>query len=192
MASGIRPSCASPAGASSGCGMRYLRRWRALGLPPTRNMPSIPQLCGRTNMPPAQKGGSKSGSTRPLARRLLHENPPSHERERLSLTFEVTGGEVHEVNPAKLIGDKGYDSDGIRNDLAERGIEPVIPPRSNRKTPVEYDREVYKRRNLIERCVNRLKQFRRIATRYEKTARAYLSMLCVAAAKLWIKTVNTA
>ncbi len=45
---------------------------------------------------------------------------------------------------------------------------------------------------LIERCVNRLKQFRRIATRYEKTARAYLSMLCVAAAKLWIKTVNTA
>ena len=61
-----------------------------------------------------------------------------------------------------------HDSDGIRNDLAERGIEPVIPPRSNRKTPIEYDREVYKRRNLIERCVNRLKQFRRIATRYEK------------------------
>src|SRR6266567_4058981 len=104
------------------------------------------------------------------------------------LTFDVTGGEVHEVkgydalmqlheiDPAKLIGDKGYDSDGIRNDLAERGIEPVIPPRSNRKTPIEYDREAYKRRNLTERCVNRLKQFRRIATRYEKTARAYLSM----------------
>src|SRR6266536_431880 len=55
------------------------RRWRALGHP-TRNMPSIPQLCGRTNMPPAQKGESKSGSARPLARRLLHENPPSHER----------------------------------------------------------------------------------------------------------------
>ena len=65
---------------SSGYGMRYSRRWRALGLPPTRNMPSIPQLCGRTNMPPAQKGESKSGSARPLARRLLHENPPAHER----------------------------------------------------------------------------------------------------------------
>jgi hypothetical protein len=52
--------------------------------------------------------------------------------------------------------------------LADRGIEPVIPPRSNRKTSIEYDREAYKRRNLIERCVNRLKQFRRIATRYEK------------------------
>jgi transposase len=120
------------------------------------------------------------------------------------LTFDVTGGEVHEVkgydalmqlheiDPAKLIGDKGYDSDGIRNDLAARGIEPVIPLRSNRNTPIEYDREAYKRRNLIERCVNRLKQFRRIATRYEKTARASLSMLCVAVAKLWIKTVNTA
>ena len=61
------------------------------------------------------------------------------------LTFDVTGGEAHEVkgydalmelhdiNPDKLLGDKGYDSDDIRNDLANRGIEPVIPPRSNRK-----------------------------------------------------------
>jgi transposase len=99
--------------------------------------------------------------------------------------------ELHDINPDRLLGDKGYDSDDIRNDLADRGIEPVIPPRSNRKTPIEYDRQTYKRRNLIERCVNRLKQFRRIATRYEKAARAYLSMLCIAAARLWIKTVNT-
>ena len=76
--------------------------------------------------------------------------------------------------------------------LQKRGIEPVIPPRSTRTTPIEYDRVAYRRRNLIERCVNRLKQFRRIATRYEKTARAYLSMLCIAAARLWIKTFNTA
>src|SRR5262249_24706582 len=100
--------------------------------------------------------------------------------------------ELHDINPDSLLGDKGYDSDDIRDDLAERGIEPVIRPRSNRKSPIEYDREAYKRRNLIERCVNRLKQFRRIATRYEKTARAYLSMLCIAASRLWIKTVNTA
>jgi transposase len=70
----------------------------------------------------------------------------------------------------------------VRNDLANRGIKPVIPPRSNRTTPIEYDREAYKRRNLIERCVNRLKQFRRIATRYEKTATAFVSMLCIAKA----------
>jgi transposase len=120
------------------------------------------------------------------------------------LTFELTGGEAHEVKgyealmklhnvePDRPLGDKGYDSDEIRGDLAKRGIEPVIPPRSNRKEQINYDRQAYKRRNLIERCVNRLKPIRRIATRYEKTARAYLSMLCIAAARLWIKTVNTA
>jgi transposase len=86
----------------------------------------------------------------------------------------------------------GGDSDAIRNDLAKRGIEPVIPPRSNRTTPIKYDREAYKRRNLMERCVTQLKQFRRIATRYEKTARAYPSMLSIAAARFWIKTVNAA
>jgi transposase len=120
------------------------------------------------------------------------------------LTFEISGGEVHEVNaydalmglddvnPEKLLADKGYDSDAIRDDLAKRGIEAVIPPRSNRTIHIEYDRQAYRHRNLVERCVNRIKQFRRIATRYEKTARAYLSMLSIAAAMLWIKTVNTA
>jgi transposase len=99
---------------------------------------------------------------------------------------------LHEACPGKLLGDRGYDSTDIRDHLTKQGIEPVIPPRSNRKTPIKYDREAYKRRNLIERCVNRLKQFRRIATRYEKTARAYLSMLSIAGARLWAKTVNTA
>jgi transposase len=120
------------------------------------------------------------------------------------LALDLTGGAAHEVKgyealmelceaqPEKLLSDKGYDSDAIRDDLEERGIEPVIPPKSNRTEPIEYDREAYKRRNLIERCVNALKQFRRIAMRYEKTARAFLSMLCIGAVRLWIKTVNTA
>ena len=95
---------------------------------------------------------------------------------------------LHDGDPDRPLGDKGYDSDEIRDDLVERGIEPVIPPRSNRKTQIEYDREAYKRRNLIERAASTC----RIATRYEKTARAYFSMLCIAAARLWIKTVNTA
>jgi transposase len=121
----------------------------------------------------------------------------------LPMRQPVLGGEVHETlgfdalielhdaQPAKLLGDKGYDRDEIRNDLAKRGIEPVIRPRPNQTTPSEYDREAYKRQNLIARGANRLKQFRRIATRYEKTARAFVSMLCIAAARLWIKTVNT-
>ena len=99
--------------------------------------------------------------------------------------------EVVETHPEKLLADKSYDADAVRNDLQARDIKPVIPSKSNRKEPIEYDRDAYKRRNRIERCVNALKQFRRIATRYEKTARAFLSMLCIGAARLWIKTVNT-
>ena len=110
----------------------------------------------------------------------------------------MTPGEPHEqrldarwsFTPRPDISATGYNSEIAHPD--DRGIDPVIPPRSNRKTPINYDREAYKRRNLIERCVNRLKQFRRIATRYEKTARAYLSMLCIASTMLWLKTVNTA
>jgi transposase len=79
----------------------------------------------------------------------------------------------------------------IRDNFTKRGIEPMIPPRSNHKTPIEYDHEAYKRRNLIERCVNRLKSSFAVLQRYEKTARAYVSMLFIAAARLWIKTVNT-
>jgi transposase len=74
-----------------------------------------------------------------------------------------------------------------RDDFEERGIELVIPPKSNRAEPMEYDRAAYKRRNLIERCVNALEQFRRIATRYWKTARAFFSTLCIDTMKLWLK-----
>ena len=92
--------------------------------------------------------------------------------ERCGEAHEVKGYDalmrLHEADPSKLLSDKGYDSDDIRRDLIDQGIEPVIPPRSN------------------------LKQFRRIATRYEKTARAFVSMLCIAAARLRIKTVNMA
>jgi transposase len=64
--------------------------------------------------------------------------------------------ELREARPEKLPGDKGYDTDAVHDDLEERGIEPVIPPKSNRTERIEYDREAYKRRNLTERCVNAL------------------------------------
>jgi hypothetical protein len=64
------------------------------------------------------------------------------------------GSGLHDVDPGRLRGVKGYDSHAIRADLTKRGIDPVIPPRSSRKAHVKYDHEAYKRRNLIERCVN--------------------------------------
>ena len=89
--------------------------------------------------------------------------------------------------PEAVLGDKGYDSDAFAKAVEDRGAEVVIPPRSNRKTPREYDTVVYKERNKVERCINRLKQFRRVATRYEKTARNFLGMVQFAAITLWLQ-----
>jgi transposase len=65
---------------------------------------------------------------------------------------------------------------------------PVIPPKTNRKVPIACDFRAYKDRNRVERMFNRLKQFRRIATRYDKTAVSFLNFLALAAAKLWMPT----
>ena len=89
--------------------------------------------------------------------------------------------------PEKVLGDEGYDSDAFEQAVEDLGAEAVIPPRSNRKTPREYDEVVYKERNEVERCIDRLKQFRRVATRYEKTSRNFLGMAPFAAIALWHK-----
>lgn len=81
--------------------------------------------------------------------------------------------------PEAVAGDKGYSYPRIRAWLARRGIEAVIPPRSNQEQ-VWYDRKKYRRRNVVERCVGWLKECRRIATRYEKLATHYLAMLKLA------------
>ncbi len=89
--------------------------------------------------------------------------------------------------PEAVLGDKGYDSDAFAKTVADRGAAVVIPPRSNRTVPRKYDEVVYEERNKVERCINRLKQFRRVATRYEKTARNFLGMVMFAAITLWLK-----
>ncbi len=87
----------------------------------------------------------------------------------------------------KLLGDKAYDSDQFRRSLRQDGITPVIPSRANRKKRIRYDKEAYKGRNVIERCYCRLKDFRRIATRYDKLARNFFSSVCLVAALVyWI------
>ena len=95
--------------------------------------------------------------------------------------------------PKALLADKGYDGDGFRQNLLMHGILPVIPPRSNRKAPEHPDYRRYKDRNRIERMFGVLKQQRRIATRYDKTALSFASFLNLAAARLWLRSfVNTA
>lgn len=85
-----------------------------------------------------------------------------------------------------LLADKGYDANHLLDYLAERDIEAVIPPKANRLEQREYDRHVYKDRNLVERFFNRIKQFRRIATRYDKLARNFFAMLNLVCAYIWL------
>jgi transposase len=86
-----------------------------------------------------------------------------------------------------LIGDKGYDADKrVREVLAAAGKSAVIPPRRNRKNPASYDKELYKKRHHIENFFSRLKDYRGIATRFEKTACNFLSGVYLAAAIIWL------
>lgn len=82
--------------------------------------------------------------------------------------------------PDAVAGDKGYSATDLREWLAEREIDAVIPKRDNEDGPNDYDREAYRDRPLIERTINRRKRFRRIATRYEKQASSYLAMVTLA------------
>ncbi len=126
----------------------------------------------------------------------------------LPITFVLTVGERHEtvvfeqlmeqgavrrtaggrprLRPRRVVGDKGYSSGAIRRYLRRRGIRFTIPRKDNEKHRGKFDKSIYRTRNVVERCFNRLKQFRRIATRYEKNAENYLAMLTLASIQLWL------
>ncbi|MCZ2343875.1 MAG: IS5 family transposase [Bacteroidales bacterium] len=87
---------------------------------------------------------------------------------------------IGDRRPAAVIADKGYDSDDFVASLNAKGIEAVIPSRKNRKEPRAYDKALYKERNKAERGFNLLKQYRRVATRYEKRSRNFLGMVLAA------------
>jgi len=88
-------------------------------------------------------------------------------------------------SPQRLLGDRAYDSNELREELGERGTKPVIPNRSNRTQLFSFNKRLYKLRWRVENAFNRLKDFRRIATRYDKLARNYLASVCLAAALVW-------
>ena len=88
--------------------------------------------------------------------------------------------------PDYIIADRGYDSDSFVQAIHTGGAEAVIPPRCNRKNLRDYDRILYKERNLVERLFQKLKNYRRIATRYERLARNYNAMLVLVATVIWL------
>jgi transposase len=85
-----------------------------------------------------------------------------------------------------VVGDKGYDADEFVCTIEAQGAQAVISPRKNRTEKRDYDRHLYKDRNLVERFFNRIKQFRRLATRYDKLAQNFLSMLHLVCAYIWL------
>jgi transposase len=117
----------------------------------------------------------------------------------LPVTSEISAGQVSGFKgyrpvmesggpePKILIGDRGYDADFIREDMEERGGVAVIPAKRNRKAPIPIDGYIHALRNQVERCFNKMKNARRLATRYDKTASSYLGFVQVVSIRLWIR-----
>jgi len=111
--------------------------------------------------------------------------------------FILTPGQVNDILQAEdlisgisfehLLADKGYDADWLRARIAEAGAEAVIPSTRSRSQAIPYDKHIYRERNLVERFFNKIKHFRRIATRYEKTALSFAAMLFLVGAVIWLR-----
>jgi len=96
----------------------------------------------------------------------------------------------HDADPDVMLGDKGYDSDAIRDEVRARGGHPEIPTKRNRRIQHSVNRALYATRNRIERFFNRLKNSRRVATRYDHTASSFLGFTKLATIRLWIHFVH--
>jgi putative transposase len=113
------------------------------------------------------------------------------------LRLLYSAGQTHESTKAEalivglpaenVLGDKAFDSDRFRAHLAQRNIAAVIPSNASRARAIPYDRHLYKERHLVELFINRIKHFRRIATRYDKTIASYASFVAVAGCMLWMR-----
>lgn len=115
----------------------------------------------------------------------------------LPLNFALSGGQCHDSLFSEelwskeqcdyLLADRGYDDDSFRSKLVANKTEPVIPGKKNRINSIKYDTFIYKERNFIERFFNRIKHFRRIATRYDKTAVMFMGCLTIVSILVWLK-----
>ncbi len=113
------------------------------------------------------------------------------------LDFILTGGQAADITQAYVLVDgvkatyalmdKAYDADKLIDQLKAQGIIPVIPPKANRKEPREYDEHIYKERSLVECFIGKLKQFRRVFSRFEKWAKNYMCFVRFAAVLIWLR-----
>jgi len=121
----------------------------------------------------------------------------------LPVQIELSAGEANDAPMAELLladlpagahvlADKGYDADWIRDLIEDQNCTPHIPPRRHRYDGITYSKKRYKQRNLIERCFNKLKQFRHIAMRFDRNPLNYLAMIKLASTRLWLRAYESA
>lgn len=157
------------------------------------HLPAYGQYCrsGASGCPWRQRGAQANALGRARGGPGTKIHALSDNRGR-PIAFHLTGANVSDFTGAEALlpfvpangvlhGDKGYDSDRIRRIVEARGSLPNIPPRKTRKWKNCFSPYLYKGRNVIERMFGRLKEFRRISTRYDRNARNFLSSLCLAA-----------
>lgn len=161
-----------------------------------RQAPSTALTSRHIVRPTAEIGGARSRAIRPsrgVQRTKVHALTDTIGR---PYAFELTAGNVSDAKAARLLfnrlagarrllADKGYDANAIRKELRQSGVIPVIPGRSNRKRKIVYDRQRYRERHLIENAFCRIKDFRRVHTRYDKPVRNFLSAVAVLVA-FWL------
>lgn len=194
MARKRRSTTALFAGPSAEFGKTYSVRW----LEPKTHLTdcSLTQPASRST---ARRAGQKGalangiGQTRGGRNTKLHAICDIRGRPCVLL---LTPGNAHDMRVAKqciaamppsaeLVGDKGYDSDDLRAWLTDRGTVAVIPPKKHRKVKLDCDPAIYKQRNVIERMFCRFKDWRRVATRFDRNIKTFMATIAIAATVIW-------
>ena len=170
---------------------RFSSRGRRTGTVDGRRHP--PQGAPHGSQPAAKGGARHIGRTRGGLNSKLHAACDGQGRPIALLLTEGQRSDHHGAallqpilpQARELLGDRGYDSTWFRTALEERGIAPCIPSTRSRKQALPYDRTLYRQRHRIENMFGRLKDWRRIATRYDRCAHTFFSAICVAASVIF-------
>ncbi len=154
------------------------------------------QATGRKKGTPRQGfGRSKGGFTTKIHLRVNGAGLPMRSDITPGQTSDYLGFELvmsdYLPEPAVLLADRGYDSDDVRKTMAARIVVPVTPMRKTRKLRIAVDRKLYRLCNLVARCFNKLKNARRVATRYNKTAESFLGFIDITSIRLWLRHLST-